>query len=261
VHPIAFQIGGFSVYWYGIFAAIGFLTGFHVAGKRAPRAGLTVEAVMNIAPWIIGGAIIGARILYVISYWKQDFADKPLWEIFMIRRSGLVFYGGLVGSCLATILYCRIKDLPLWRMADVISPSIALGHVFGRIGCVMTGCCYGRPTNLPWAIHFPADHWTHGVSVHPTQLYESFLNLCLYLGLAALFKRRRFDGQVFATYLIGYAFVRAFTEMFRGDYQVHYLGGIATPGQTVSIGIFLIGIILWWCLPKPGNTGPQTATA
>jgi phosphatidylglycerol:prolipoprotein diacylglycerol transferase len=261
VHPVAFQIGGFSVYWYGIFAAIGFLTAFHMAGKRAPGAGLTVESVMNIAPWIIAGAIIGARILYVISYWKQDFADKPFWEILMIRRSGLVFYGGLVGSCLATILYCRIKKLPLWRMADVISPSIALGHVFGRIGCVMTGCCYGRPTNLPWAIRFPADHWTHGVPVHPTQIYESFLNLCLYLSLAALFKRRRFDGQVFAAYLIGYAFLRAFTEMFRGDYQVHYLGGIATPGQTVSIGILLIGITLWWCLPRPTPGSAQAVAA
>jgi len=214
---------------------------------------------MNIAPWIIAGAIIGARTLYVLSYWKQDFADKPFWEIFMVRRSGLVFYGGLIGSCLATILYCKAKGLPLWRMADVISPSIALGHVFGRIGCLMTGCCYGRPTDLPWAIRFPEDHWTHGASVHPTQVYESLLNLALYLGLAALFKRRRFDGQVFATYLIAYAFLRGFVEMFRGDYQVHYLGGMATPGQVVSIGILLVGLALWWCLPKPASPSAQTA--
>jgi phosphatidylglycerol:prolipoprotein diacylglycerol transferase len=110
----------------------------------------------------------------------------------------------------------------------------------------MTGCCYGTPTNLPWAVHFPHDHFTKGAGIHPTQLYESGLNLLLYAGLAWLFRRRRFDGQVFAVYLIGYAIVRTSTEMFRGDYTQYYLGGIATPGQAVSILILAAGLGVWW---------------
>lgn len=255
---VAFEILGFQVYWYGVLAAIGFVLGFSTASRRAPRAGIKGEDVFNLAPWIIVGAILGARILYVISYWDKEFAGKPMTSIFNMR-SGLVYYGGLIGASLATIIFCRRQKVGLWRMADVMSPSIALGHAFGRVGCFMTGCCYGTPTSLPWAVHFPNDHWTKGIGVHPTQLYESGLNLLFYVGLAWLYRRRKFDGQIFAVYLVGYAIVRATTEMFRGDYSQFYLGGIATPGQTVSIIIFAAGLALWWKQRTARVTAPAAA--
>jgi phosphatidylglycerol---prolipoprotein diacylglyceryl transferase len=245
VDNVAFTIFGFQIYWYGILAATGFVLGFATASRRAPRAGIKGEEVYNLAPWIIIGAILGARVLYVISYWDREFAGKSLLNIFNMR-SGLVFYGGLIGSCLGTIIFCYRQKVPLWRMADVMSPSIALGHAFGRIGCFMTGCCYGRACSLPWAVHFPLHHETKGLPVHPTQLYESALNFLFYAGLAWLYRRRKFDGQVFAIYLVGYAIIRSTTEMFRGDYTQFYLGGIATPGQAVSIVIFAAGLILFW---------------
>ena len=252
---VAFEFLGFQVYWYGILAAAGFLLGFRTAATRAPRAGISGDAVMGLAPWIIIGAVLGARLLYVISYWEEDFAGKPFTAVFNMR-TGLVFYGGLIGASLGTIIYCWKNRIHLWRMSDVMAPSIALGHAFGRVGCFMTGCCWGKECDLPWAVHFPADHATGGVGVHPTQLYESGLNLLLYFGLAWLFRRRRFDGQVFAVYLVAYAFLRAFVEMFRGDYQEFYLGGIATPGQTVSILILLAGVVLWW--KQRGSSVPAT---
>ena len=242
---VAFELFGFQVYWYGVLAALGFVLGFGTASRRAPRAGIKGEDVFNLAPWIIVGAIVGARILYVISYWDKEFAGKPFINVFNMR-SGLVYYGGLIGSSVATIIFCRRQKIGLWRMADVMAPSIALGHAFGRVGCFMTGCCYGTATNLPWAVHFPIEHWTKGIGVHPTQLYESSLNLIFYASLAWLFRRRKFDGQVFAVYLMGYAVIRSTTEMFRGDYTQYYLGGIATPGQTVSIIILAAGLGLWW---------------
>jgi prolipoprotein diacylglyceryl transferase len=150
----------------------------------------------------------------VISYWKQDFAGQPLWEIFNIR-SGLVFYGGLIGASIGTILCTRRNKLPLWKIADILAPSIALGHAFGRIGCLMTGCCYGRASSLPWAIQFPKEHATGGLPVHPTQLYESALNFLLFLGLSWFHPRKKFDGHVFATYLIAYAILRGVVEIFR----------------------------------------------
>jgi phosphatidylglycerol:prolipoprotein diacylglycerol transferase len=250
VHSIAFQIGGFTIYWYGIFAAAGFLIGFWTASRRAPREGISPEAITDLAPWIIAGTIIGARSYYVIYYWNSDFAGKPIWEIFMIRRSGLVFYGGFIGAALATILFTRAKKLPLWKVADIMAPSVALGHAFGRIGCLMTGCCFGRPSKLPWAVHFPEDHWTQGVGVHPTQIYESLLNFLLCLSLLGLYRRKRFDGQIFAAYLIGYAMLRAFVEGFRGDYSVYYLRGMVTPAQLVSAGILVAGLILYWKLSR-----------
>lgn len=245
--PIAIQFGKFSIHWYGIFTAIGFLAGFWTATRRGTRVGISADAIMDFAPWLIVGVIIGARILHVISYWEEGFADKPWTEIFMIQRGGLVFYGGFIGACLATILYTRRKKIPLWKFADVIAPSIALGHAFGRIGCLMTGCCFGKTCSLPWAIQFPFGHETHPARVHPTQIYESALNFCLYFFLAWLFRRRKCDGQVFAAYLLCYSVIRSIVEMFRADYSAsEYVFGVISPGQFVSIGIFAAGLILFW---------------
>jgi phosphatidylglycerol:prolipoprotein diacylglycerol transferase len=244
VHSVAFPIFGFQIYWYGILAALGFLFAFGTGSRRAPRAGLKGEDVYNLAPWIIVGTVIGARLLYVITFWDKEFAGEPLVRIFNVR-SGLVYYGGLVGASLGTILFTWKSKLPLWRLSDVMAPSIPLGHAFGRVGCFMTGCCYGRACHLPWAVHFPPDHWTHGNPVHPVQLYESALNFMFYAFLAWLFQRRKFDGQVFAVYLMGYAIIRTFTESFRGDYAQQHIGGVLTPGQSVSIIIFILGVALW----------------
>jgi len=120
----------------------------------------------------------------------------------------------------------------------------------------MNGCCYGKPTDLPWGIQFPPGHETYPNPVHPTEIYDAILNLVLYLFLAWLYRKKKFDGQIFAAYLICFAFTRSFVEMFRGDYtQVHYVGGL-TPGQMVSIGILTAGLILFWRLPRRVATEP-----
>jgi phosphatidylglycerol:prolipoprotein diacylglycerol transferase len=250
VHPIAFQVGSLTITWYGVMVATAFLVGLWTASRRAVGSGIPPEKVLDLGPWLIVGTIIGARALFVISYWREQFAGQPLAEIFMVWRGGLVYYGGLIGATLAGVIYARLKRLPLWKLADVVAPSIALGCVFGRIGCLMNGCCYGLECNWPWAIHFPYGHHTYPHGVHPTQVYDSLLNLVLYCGLAWMYRRKKFDGEVFAAYLIGYAIFRSFVEMFRGDYPQHYLGGWATPAQLVSVGILALGLILWLVLPK-----------
>ena len=207
---------------------------------------------MDFAPWLMIGVIAGARILHVISYWREEFADKPLTEIFMVQHGGLVFYGGFFGAVIATLIYTRRKKIPLFKFADVMAPSISLGHAFGRIGCLMTGCCFGKECHQPWAIHFPAGHETHpsgspALAVHPAQIYESLLNFGLYLFLAWLYRRKKFDGQIFAVYLLAYAVLRSFVEMFRADYKPseYFFNGAISPGQFVSIGIFVAGAILF----------------
>lgn len=253
VHPIALNIGGFSIHWYGILVALGFVAGMWTAARRAQRVGISGEAVFDLGTWILLGTIVGARSLYVVSYWQQDFAGQPWTHIFNLREGGLVFYGGLIGAAVAVIFHTMRKRLPLWKLADCLAPSVALGHAIGRLGCLMTGCCYGHPTNVAWAIHFPKNHWTHGVGVHPTQLYEAGLNLMLSLFLSALFKRRKFDGQVFGVYMVGYALLRSLVEAFRGDYPNRPLGGWLTPGQFVSVGIFAagVGVLVWLGRSKP----------
>ncbi len=254
MQKIAFQIGSFTIHWYGVLLAVGMLVGLWTASRRAMRDRIAPEKIFDAGAWLIIGAIIGARTLYVVSYWDRLFKDPlypsaPWTEIFMIQRGGLVFYGGLIGGTLAGLLFVWRNKLPLWKFADALAPSIALGYVPGRLGCLMNGCCYGRETGLPWAIHFPADHETHGFGVHPTQVYDSLLSLALYLGLAWLHRRRKFDGQVFAAYFLFYAMTRSVVEAFRGDYPPQqYLGGVVTPAHLVSILIFGIGAALYWKL-------------
>jgi phosphatidylglycerol---prolipoprotein diacylglyceryl transferase len=254
VHPIAFQLGPFTVTWYGVMVATAFLAGLWTASRRSLRDGISGDKILDLGPWLIIGAILGARALYVISYWHEQFANHPISEIFMVWKGGLVYYGGLIGATLAGILYAQLKKIPMWKLGDAIAPSVALGYVFGRIGCLMNGCCYGRACHLPWAITFPSvsNGAPPGVPLHPTQIYDSLLNLLFYAFLSWLYRRKKFDGQVFAAYLIGYALLRSFVEIFRGDYPQHYLGGWATPAQVVSIGIVLVGVTLWIILSRQG---------
>ncbi len=245
MEQVAFRIGSVAVYWYGILVAAGFLAGLWTATRRGRIYKIPGEVVADLGVWIMLGALVGARLFYVVSYWREDFAGRPIWDLFAIRNGGLVFYGGLAGACLATILFCRIKRIGLWNIADCMAPSIALGHALGRLGCLANGCCYGRPTDLPWAIHFPKDGLAGGAGVHPTQIYEAVLNMALYLGLARLYRHRKFEGQVFAAYLLCYALVRSLVELFRGDYGAHYLAGWITPAHLVSVLIAIAGFWLW----------------
>jgi phosphatidylglycerol:prolipoprotein diacylglycerol transferase len=244
VHPIAFQLGSFTIHWYGVMIALAFFAGLWTATRRARRENIPGEKIADVVLWLMTGSIIGARFVYVTTYWKDEFAGQPLTEIFKIWHGGLVYYGGLIGAILAGYIYLRWKKMPLWKTADVLAPSIALGNVFGRIGCLLNGCCYGRACSLPWAIHFPADHATHGAPVHPTEIYDALDNFVLYLFLAWLFRRKKFDGQVFATYLIGYAVTRTIMECFRDDYTTGHIHYGLTPGELISIPIFIAGLAL-----------------
>ncbi len=244
MHPIAFKLGSFTIHWYGVMMALAFIAGLWTAMRRARREKISGETIADVTLWLMIGAILGARFVYVTTYWKEEFADQPLSEIFMIQHGGLVYYGGLIGAAIAGIIYIRWKKLPLWKIADIVAPSIALGSMFGRTGCLLNGCCYGRPTGLPWGIRFPADHPTGGVPVHPTEIYDGLLNLVLYFFLAWMFRRKKFDGQIFATYLLCYAITRSFVEYFRGDYtNLHYHLGL-TPAQWIGVPIFVTGLAL-----------------
>ena len=255
VHPIAFRLGPLAIHWYGVMVALAFLAGLWAASRRGLRDGIAAEKTVDLGPWLIVGAIIGARTLYVISYWDEFFKGKPIEEVFMVWKGGLVYYGGLMGAALACVLYARRKRLALWKVADMLAPSIALGYVFGRIGCLLNGCCYGRACHLPWGIRFPEGNPLNPPTfpVHPTEVYDSLLSLGLYGLLAWLYRRKKFDGQVFGVYLVSYALLRSFVELFRGDYPEyqHYLGGWATPAHLVSILTLVAGLLLLWLLPRP----------
>jgi len=295
VHPIFFHLGSLTIRWYGVMMALAFFAGLWTALRRARMANVSGDAITDVTLWLMLGGIVGARIVYVTTYWKQEFADQPFSEVFMVQHGGLVFYGGLIGAIVAGLIYLRWKKLPVWKIADVLAPSIALGSVFGRIGCLLNGCCYGRACALPWAITFPPGHETHpdgfpATPVHPTEIYDALLNLVLYLALAWLFRRSwksrtedsgwkieggqrvqspapihhsrasLADGQIFALYLIGYAICRSIVECFRGDYPPdHIHAGMFTSAQLLSVPILLAGIVLAVLLSRRVPAGVKPA--
>jgi phosphatidylglycerol:prolipoprotein diacylglycerol transferase len=263
MHPVAFQVGPLTIHWYGILVALGFLVGLWNAARRAPRAGVSGEIIADLGPWLIAGAVVGARFWYVVAYWDHQFAQAPWWEVFMVHHGGLVYYGGLVGAALAALWFLYRRRLPPWRVADVLAPGISLGYAIGRLGCLLNGCCYGRACSLPWAVRYPADNplGPPTFPVHPTQVYESLLSLGLYGLLAWVFRKRRFDGQVFGLYLVGYAGTRSLVECFRGDYPPDQIHWGLTPAQWFSVWVALGGLVLlyWRSRKARPNSAPSTS--
>lgn len=243
--PIIFSFGPLTVTWYGIFVVSGFLLGLWTAGRRASADGMSAETVADLGIWLMLSGIAGARLFHVVIYWREEFANAPIWRIAAVYQGGLVYYGGLLGACLATVVYVRRRKLALWPLADVLAPSILLGHALGRIGCWINGCCYGSPTDLPWAAHYPAGSLAPEGAIHPVQLYEAVLNVGGYGLLAWLYRRRKFPGQVFASYLVLYGILRFAAEFFRGDYEIRYAGGWATRGQLTSLLVLAVGLVLY----------------
>ena len=177
-------------------------------------------------------------------------------EILSLARAGGVFYGGLIAALVVGLLLVRRYKLPVWKTGDMIAPGIALGHVIGRLGCLMAGCCYGRPTTVPWAItfHNPLAGQNVGtpleVPLHPTQLYDAGANLIILIGLLATEKKGKpFAGRTFWVYMLLYAISRYVIELYRGDDRGMYFNVLST-SQLVSIAIVPVSLFMLWRLSK-----------
>lgn len=210
MYPVLLKLGPLTLYSYGLMVALGFLAGILLAAYLARRTGLKPEIMLDIAPFVLVGAIVGARIFYVIEFWRE-FQGNPL-EIFMLWRGGLVFYGGLLFAILGLLWAAKLFKLNFWKIMDILAPSTALGYALGRIGCFLNGCCYGIEAQLPWAVTFPKLIGAR----HPTQLYASLAGLLICaLLLLVLFKFKKFDGQVLIFGLGLYAIYRFLIEFIR----------------------------------------------
>ena len=214
--------GTITVYTYGVLLAAAYLLGLQLALTRAKARGLDSTRVMDLGIYIIISALVGAKLLLLVTNF-QTFKANPA-ELFNLFREAGVFYGGLIVAVVVALFYIRRVGLPLWTTCDVFAPGIALGHVVGRFGCLFAGCCFGKPTNVPWAITFTdpfaaANVGTPlGVPLHPTQLYEAGAELLILVFLLATEKLgRKFAGRTFWLYMLLYAVSRYIIEFYRGD--------------------------------------------
>ena len=252
MYPELFRIGNFPINTYGVFLAIAFLCAILIAVRLARRDGLPAEKIYDLSLWMLLAGLVGSKILMLFT--EPDYRENPaLFLSLDFLRSGGVWYGGLLGAVLAGYFLMKRYKLPWWKTADACAPGIAIGNFFGRQGCFAAGCCWGKPTTLPWGVKFTeAGHQITGVPIdahlHPTQLYESFGMLLVFLFLFWLHKRKRFDGQVILAYVLLYSAIRFSIEFVRDDprgdvFGLTSLTGLST-SQLISLVIGIWALIL-----------------
>jgi len=252
MYPELFRIGSFPINTYGVFLAIAFLCGILITARLGERDGLPRERVYDLCLWMLLASLIGSKVLMLFT--EPEYRENPLGLLSLdFLRSGGVFYGGLLGAILAGYFLMKRYQLPFWKTADACAPGIAIGNFFGRQGCFAAGCCWGKPTSLPWGVQFSElGHEITGVPIdqhlHPTQLYESFAMLLVFFFLLWLHKRKRFSGQVVLVYGLLYATIRFAVEFVRDDPRGDILGlttltGLST-SQMISLVIGVVALVL-----------------
>jgi phosphatidylglycerol:prolipoprotein diacylglycerol transferase len=273
---------------YGLLIASAFLAGIWLAQREARRRGDDAERIADLGFWILVGALVGSRVYFILVNWEDYFgAGRTLVQtpfgriprLLAVWEGGLVFYGGFIGAVLTAFFYMRRHRMPFLRFADTLIPSVAFGHFLGRLGCFLAGCCWGELAHghLPWAARFPPESLAYQafasrpnadeflaadraatLPLHPTQLYESFGELGLFLLLVVVVRpNKRFHGQVLASWLLLYAVLRTVVELFRGDVERGVYAGLGA-GQWTSFAIFAAGLFVW---VRARKTRPPLAAA
>ncbi len=238
MYPELFHIGSFPINTYGVFLALAFLCAILIAVKLAARDGLPKEKIYDLSLWMLLASLVGSKLLMLFT--EPEYRDHPLQLLSLdFLRSGGVFYGGVIAAVLTGFFLMKRYKLPWWKTADACAPGIAIGNFFGRQGCFAAGCCWGKPTTLPWGVKFTElGHEITGVPtnvyLHPTQLYESFAMLVVFLFLLWLHKHKRFSGQVILAYALLYSIVRFAIEFVRDDPRGDILGLTTLTGLSTS---------------------------
>ena len=260
MHPVLFDLplgrfGTFTVGTYGLFYALGFLLALRLAVRYARRDGIEAGRILDLGIVGLLAGFVGAKLLLYLIDAPYYFAD---WRrMFENLRSAGVYYGGLALAVAAGVWYVRRHRLPLGKVADLSAPALSLGQAIGRVGCFLAGCCYGRACDLPWGVtfHDPRAAQLTGVDLdirlHPTQLYHAAADLFTLLVTMRLMRRRRFDGQVFWTWLLLYALLRAIVEIWRGDTaRGVFLDGRLSTSQLISIPVIVVSAVMLWRLGR-----------
>jgi phosphatidylglycerol:prolipoprotein diacylglycerol transferase len=229
--------------------------------RQARAQGQDVARMTDLAIYVLIGGLVGAKVLLLVVDFK-DFVKEPR-ELWSIVRSGGVFYGGLLGGIGVAAWYTIKHKLEPWRVMDVLAPGVALGQAIGRFACLAAGCCYGRPTEVPWAVIYRniEAYRTVGTPmdtpVHPTQVYESIACIAIFALLVFWAPRKRFHGQITLAYVVLYAVVRFAIEYFRGDVARGFVfGGLFSTSPFISLGMLLAALAVTPYLMKKQRVLP-----
>lgn len=235
--PTIFKIGYLEVRSYGLMLMLAFVMGIHLLIQEGKRKEIEKEKILDFGFYIIVISLIFSRLVFVLlnlsEYLKEPFSI--LWPI-----AGLSFHGGLIGGILVGIYFTKKNKIPFFKLADIASPSLAVGLAIGRLGCFLNGCCAGHSSNLPWAVKFKDIEYF----AHPSQIYDSLLNLFLFIFLILMRKYKKYDGYIFFLYLLGSAISRFFVEFTRSGISAKILFFNLTEAQVLCIILLIISLTM-----------------
>jgi phosphatidylglycerol:prolipoprotein diacylglycerol transferase len=247
INPDIFRIGPVQVRWYGLMYVLGFLASYLLIPRqaRSKAIGLVGSTMDTFIFYIFIGLLAGARLGYILFYQYHDlgaFLHDPV-EIIAVWHGGMSFHGGLLGCVIAGWLFCRVKKMPFWAVADSAIVTAPIGLGLGRIGNFINGELYGRPTHVPWAMIFPGGG---PIPRHPSELYEAFMEGAVLFTLLWILRKKSFrDGMMVAFFLIFYGTFRFILEFFREpDPQLGFVLGPFTMGQLLCAAMVLAGLIV-----------------
>ena len=255
--PIALQIGPFAIRWYGVMAALGLLAATLLLNSNRKYTGMSKDQCSNAVMVALVAGILGARIFYVVQFFDL-YRENPV-NMIRIDQGGLVFYGGFILAFLALIVYSKLAKIDIIRLWDGFTPALSVAHAFGRIGCFLNGCCYGKPTTFFTGIPYPAGSEParrYGeAALHPVQLYEAGENLlCAVLYFYLVRKAPR--GVAVSSYLIIYGILRFINEFARGDHKL--ILDLVTPAQLIGIVLIALGSgMLFYFLRRRENQSAE----
>lgn len=264
MHPELLQFGPFHLRSFGAMMAIAFLVGTWLGMREARRLGLNEDRFVNVILVTLVAAVIGARGLYVIEHLAEF---RSQWgSVFALWQGGLTLYGGVVAGTFGGLVAARRFGLPRWLVADALTPSLALGTMFGRVGCWLNGCCYGHPTTLPWGVKFPYGSFAYlefgDTPVHPSQLYNAGMGLLLFAVFWGLRKRVRVPGVLFWNFVAVFSLVRIPIDMTRAyetDAVLLRIGAMpVTESQLTSLALALFSVLM---IARLMREAPPRATA
>ena len=256
MYPVLVRLGKFAIYSYGFMLALSFLIGILFAAKRAEKRGVGKEVIYDLSIILIILAVLGSRILYILTH--RDHYHSLL-DIIALWQGGATYYGGLVLAIVGAVAYLRVKRLSFFLIADICSPSIALGIVFTRIGCFLSGCCFGAPTESVFGTVFPpsspAGYTFAHTAIHPTQLYSSFYGIVIFIALLLIEKKKSFNGFTFVFLCIGYGVARFIVDFFRYYEESAMMEGTLSTSQIISLGLIVAGVVMLIVLPRIQKRG------
>jgi phosphatidylglycerol:prolipoprotein diacylglycerol transferase len=258
-------IGPLTLHTYGFLLAVAFLAGLFVVSSQAKKARMDATRLTDMAVWLLIAGLVGAKLLLVAVDWRFYFRNtRELWSIF---QSGGVFYGGLLGGIVVAAFFVWRYKLPGWATADVLAPGVVIGQAIGRLGCFAAGCCFGKPTSVPWAVTFTDVYAARQVGtpmdtpLHPTQIYESLACFLIFFFLLWLAPRKSFHGQVVLSYAVLYSSFRFAVEFFRGDPdRGSVFGGLLSTSQLIAILLVLSAALVFPYLRRTQRVIPTPAT-